>query len=92
MPENTQREDGDSVNNASSTCTALKRKRAMSSPGCQRSRQRMTQQPAAVSENTHQDCVERPRPSSSHSVKRSGECDQRPSSHAMAMNTTSSPQ
>ena len=92
IPENTSVRMVTKVNTASTTCMALKRQRANVAGGFQPSRQRMITSHAAVSENTNHDCVESPSPSSSHSTKRSGDFAQRPSSHATAMNTTSSPQ
>src|SRR5688572_16480914 len=63
MPENSSVEMATTVNVASSTCVKLKRMLATPSD-CQFSRQRMTSSQAAIKENTHQDCVDSPRPSS----------------------------
>ena len=92
MPENTSVKIVSTVSAASATCVHVEppARPARLHHRFRASASRCSQ--TAVSENTNHDCVESPRPSSSHSVKRSGDRDQRPSSQASPMNTTSSPQ
>src|SRR5690242_11809911 len=90
-PENTNTKTAMTVNVASNTWIRLKAD-LDALTGCQPSRQRRVTSQAAVNENTHHDCVDRPRPSSSQSMNLSGEYFHRPSTQASPMKTTTSPQ